>query len=109
MSQRYSYDCVITREADGYVASFPQLPGCFTDGDTREEADASRGILPGEASGPVIYGCGCLLDLFSEPDIIILRLGRENKSSFQPHEKALPVFGRGLIPLDSRGVGYLLR
>ena len=35
---RFLYDCVVVKEDDGFVASFPQLPGCFTDGDTREEA-----------------------------------------------------------------------
>lgn len=35
---RFLYDCVVVKEEDGFLASFPQLPGCFTDGDTREEA-----------------------------------------------------------------------
>lgn len=56
MSKRYSYDCVITREEDGYVASFPQLPGCFTDGGTRDEAianaaDALRAYVADYAEG----------------------------------------------------------
>ncbi len=35
---RFMYDCVVTKEDDGYCASFPQLPGCHADGDTRAEA-----------------------------------------------------------------------
>ena len=38
MRQRFTYDCVLIKEDDGYCASFPQLPGAFADGDTREEA-----------------------------------------------------------------------
>ena len=40
MRQRFTYDCVLIKEDDGYCASFPQLPGAFADGDTREEAIA---------------------------------------------------------------------
>ncbi len=35
---RYMFDCIVTKENDGYCVSFPQLPGCITDGDTRDEA-----------------------------------------------------------------------
>lgn len=35
---RYTYRCVLTHESDGWIASFPQLGGCATSGDTREEA-----------------------------------------------------------------------
>lgn len=38
MGKRYMYDCVVVKEEDGYCASFPQVPGAFADGDTREEA-----------------------------------------------------------------------
>lgn len=38
MKQRFTYDCVLIKEDDGYCASFPQVPGAFADGDTREEA-----------------------------------------------------------------------
>lgn len=38
MNKRYMYDCVVVKEEDGYCASFPQMPGAFADGDTREEA-----------------------------------------------------------------------
>ena len=34
----YTYRCVLTHESDGWVASFPQLGGYSTGGDTREEA-----------------------------------------------------------------------
>lgn len=34
----YTYRCVLTHEADGWVASFPQLGGYSTGGDTRDEA-----------------------------------------------------------------------
>lgn len=34
----YTYRCVLTHESDGWVASFPQLGGHSTGGDTREEA-----------------------------------------------------------------------
>ena len=40
MKQRFTYDCVLIKEDDGYCASFPQVPGAFADGDTREEAIA---------------------------------------------------------------------
>ena len=40
MSRRFTYDCVITKEDDGYIASFPQIPEAYSDGDTREEAIA---------------------------------------------------------------------
>ncbi len=40
MRQRFIYDCVLIKEDDGYCASFPQIPGAFADGDTREEAIA---------------------------------------------------------------------
>lgn len=40
MRQRFTYDCVLIKEDDGYCASFPQIPGAFADGDTREEAIA---------------------------------------------------------------------
>ncbi len=36
------YTVVLEQEADGgYVASVPALPGCFSQGDTREEALAN--------------------------------------------------------------------
>lgn len=35
---RYAYDCIIVKDEDGYTVNFPQLPGCFTDGATREDA-----------------------------------------------------------------------
>ncbi len=38
MGNRYTYDCVIIREDDGWVVNFPQIPEAYTDGDTREEA-----------------------------------------------------------------------
>ena len=34
MRQRFTYDCVLIKEDDGYCASFPQIPGAFADGDT---------------------------------------------------------------------------
>ena len=40
MRQRFTYDCVLIKEDDGYCASFPQIPGALADGDTREEAIA---------------------------------------------------------------------
>ena len=40
MRQRFTYDCVLIKEDDGCCASFPQIPGAFADGDTREEAIA---------------------------------------------------------------------
>ena len=43
MKQRFTYDCVLIKEDDGYCASFPQVPGAFADGDTREEAIAHAG------------------------------------------------------------------
>lgn len=37
MSKRYTYDCILTKEDDGYVAQFPQIEGAYCEGDTREE------------------------------------------------------------------------
>ena len=37
MSKRYTYDCILTKEEDGYVAKFPQIDGAYCEGDTREE------------------------------------------------------------------------
>lgn len=34
----YTYRCALTHEGDGWVATFPQLGGYSTGGDTREEA-----------------------------------------------------------------------
>ena len=31
MRQRFTYDCVLIKEDDGYCASFPQIPGAFAD------------------------------------------------------------------------------
>ena len=38
MSKRYTYDCILTKEDDGYIAKFPQIDGAYCEGDTREEA-----------------------------------------------------------------------
>ena len=46
MKQRFTYDCVLIKEDDGYCASFPQIPGAFADGDTREEAIAHASAGP---------------------------------------------------------------
>mgnify|MGYP002727215207 CR=1 FL=1 len=53
MRQRFTYDCVLIKEDDGYCASFPQIPGALADGDTREEAlmafladDLNNGLTP---------------------------------------------------------------
>ena len=35
---RYSFPVVIERDEEGYYANCPSLQGCFTDGDTFEEA-----------------------------------------------------------------------
>ena len=34
----YTYAAVFTKESDGYSVRFPQLDGCFTQGDTFDEA-----------------------------------------------------------------------
>lgn len=39
MRQRFTYDCVLIKEDDGYCASFRRF-SAFADGDTREEAIA---------------------------------------------------------------------
>ena len=50
-----TYTVVITRDESGaYVAVVPALPGCFTEGDTREELvanlrEAVEGLLLGPA------------------------------------------------------------
>ena len=46
----FTYDCVLIKEDDGYCASFPQIPGAFADGDTREE-------MPEEILNMPKYGC----------------------------------------------------
>lgn len=35
---KYFYPAVFTKESTGYSVSFPDLEGCFTEGDTLEEA-----------------------------------------------------------------------
>lgn len=35
---RHFYPAIFQQEADGYSVSFPDLPGCHTEGDTLEEA-----------------------------------------------------------------------
>lgn len=35
---RYTYSAIFTKEANGYSVRFPSLDGCFTQGDTFEEA-----------------------------------------------------------------------
>jgi predicted RNase H-like HicB family nuclease len=35
------YTVIIERDGDGYSAHFPDLPGCFTQGDTIEEVRAN--------------------------------------------------------------------
>lgn len=41
-SRRMRYQVKITQDEDGvYVAEVPALPGCVSDGDTREEAIAN--------------------------------------------------------------------
>ena len=38
MNKTYYYPAVFTREEVGFSVSFPDLPGCYTQGDTIEEA-----------------------------------------------------------------------
>lgn len=38
MNKMYYYPAVFTKEEVGFSVSFPDLPGCFTEGDTIEEA-----------------------------------------------------------------------
>ena len=38
MSKTYYYPAVFTKEEIGFSVSFPDLPGCYTQGDTIEEA-----------------------------------------------------------------------
>ncbi len=42
VTQEFTYTIVLTPDEDegGYVVTVPSLPGCITDGDTREEARA---------------------------------------------------------------------
>ena len=35
---KYVYPAIFTQEADGYYVRFPDIPSCFTDGDTLIEA-----------------------------------------------------------------------
>ena len=38
MKKTYYYPAIFTKEDVGFSVSFPDLPGCYTDGDTIEEA-----------------------------------------------------------------------
>ena len=38
MAQIYRFPVVIERDSDGYVATCPDLQGCYSQGDTYEEA-----------------------------------------------------------------------
>ena len=38
MNKTYYYPAIFTKEEVGFSVSFPDLPGCFTEGDTIEEA-----------------------------------------------------------------------
>ena len=38
MSKRYTYDCVLTKQEDGFSVEFPQIQEAYTAGKTREEA-----------------------------------------------------------------------
>ena len=38
MNKTYYYPAVFTKEEIGFSVSFPDLPGCYTQGDTIEEA-----------------------------------------------------------------------
>lgn len=35
---KYVYPAIFTKESDGYSVRFPDVPGCYTDADTLEEA-----------------------------------------------------------------------
>ena len=39
--QKYNLPIIIEKDEDGYIAYCPELPGCYTQGDTYEEALAS--------------------------------------------------------------------
>jgi predicted RNase H-like HicB family nuclease len=43
MQTSHSYTLTIEKSEDGYVASFPALPGCYTAGTTYEEAILNAG------------------------------------------------------------------
>jgi len=38
MNKTYYYPAIFTKEDVGFSVSFPDLPGCYTEGDTIEEA-----------------------------------------------------------------------
>lgn len=38
MKKNYFYPAIFTKEENGYSVRFPDFPGCFTEGDTLEEA-----------------------------------------------------------------------
>ena len=45
MEMSYRLELVEDKEEGGYVASYPDLPGCITCGDTIEEAVYQRGTV----------------------------------------------------------------
>ena len=50
MRQRFTYDCVLIKEDDGYCASFPQIPGAFADFCGGEDPPG-RGVRPAPGGG----------------------------------------------------------
>lgn len=38
--KKLKFVMVVTRDGDGYMATFPEIPGCFTGADTMEELKA---------------------------------------------------------------------
>jgi len=56
---KHFYPAVFTPEDIGYSVSFPDLPGCFTEGDTLEEsyemASAALGLYLESEGGTFIY------------------------------------------------------
>jgi len=56
---KYYYPAIFTSEDVGYSVGFPDLPGCFTEGDTLEEAYemafAALGLYLQETSGAFRY------------------------------------------------------
>ena len=59
MNKTYYYPAIFTKEEVGFSVSFPDLPGCYTEGDTIEEAyrmsTSAIGLYAQNESGDFVF------------------------------------------------------
>jgi predicted RNase H-like HicB family nuclease/predicted RNA binding protein YcfA (HicA-like mRNA interferase family) len=76
MRDKYIFPAIFSYADDGISVSFPDLPGCFTCGDTDEEAVR----MAEEALGSHLYGMEQDDDLIAEPS-------KGNEITLEPNER----------------------